>query len=141
MAIYVSYSCPHCGSAAVIPFTRIEWAEVTPCPSCHRPVQRTKDAFAANWAVCCMFYAAVFLLPSSALLAFVANGGGSLWLKLLTAVSLGMIGVAAVGVPAYIYGYFFAGFGTGVSTDSDHRGFAGGVCSICGADLRGNEKQ
>ena len=67
-----------------------------------------------------------------------------MWLNLLAALSLGAMGAAAVGLPAYVYGYFFAEFRTGGSTDLNRSGTGGGdseVCSICGASLRRGEKK
>src|SRR5262245_31670582 len=145
MAIYVEYSCPHCGSIAVMPLTRIERAEVALCPACHQPVRRNRAALATNWMVCCMFYAAVFLVPLSVLILLAVQGVSDFWLKLLTALCLGMIGAAAVGLPAYVYGYFFAAFRTAGSTGLDQcvirRNGGSAVCSISGADLQGREKQ
>src|SRR5262245_48670528 len=148
MASYVEYSCPHCGSLAVIPLTRIERAEVAPCPACHQPVRRNRAALATNWMLCCMFYAAVVLAPLSVLSLFAVQGVSDFWLKLLTALCLAMLGAAAVGLPAYIYGYFFAEFRTSGSAGLDQSGIARNpgangpaVCSICGAGLRGGEKQ
>src|SRR5262249_37154065 len=103
MAVYIEYRCPHCGSLTVIPFTRIERAEVAPCPACHQPVRRDRAALATNWMACGIFYAAVFLLPLSVLIMLVAEElAPGFWLNLLTAHSLGAMGAGAVGLPAYV---------------------------------------
>lgn len=92
-----------------------------------------------------MFYAAVVLVPLSVLILLAVEGASGLWLKLLTALVLGMLGAGAVGLPAYVYGYFFAEFRTAGSTGADQSGISrtagSAVCSICGATLQGREKQ
>src|SRR5262249_60689460 len=91
------------------------------------------------------FMAQFFSLRLSVLFMRVAGGGApGFWLTLLAALSLGAMGAGAVGLPAYVYGYFFAEFRTAGSTDLDRSGTGGGdseVCSICGASRRRGGKK